>query len=228
MTMTQTIPREATYGWFADAIGGVATAVLAIVGLAGVHSDIMVAIATIVFGAALLIEGGAMMTEYTAVMFPSTGVTAAGEEYLGSNISTVFGAGIVGIALGVLALIGIHPAGLTAISAIVFGCALLFSGNAVWRLHNMRRSAVPRTRSEFLAGEMAHGSMGTQALTGIAAIVLGVLALVLSASGILTLVALLVVGAALLLSGSAASEAFVGFMQPEAGTIRSSPYGAAE
>jgi hypothetical protein len=226
--MTQTIPREATYGWFADAIGGVATAVLAIIGLAGVHSDLLVAIATIVFGVALLIEGGAMMTEYTAVMFPPAATTAASQEYLGGNISAVFGAGIAGIVLGVLALIGIHPADLTAISAIVFGCALLFSGNAVWRLHNMRRPAVTRTPSEILAGEMAYGSMGTQALAGIAAIVLGILALVLPSSLVLTLVALLVVGAALLLTGSAASEVFVSFGQTESGTVRRSPYSAAE
>jgi len=51
-TMTQTMSKEAAYGWFADAIGGTAAAVLAIIGLAGVHSEMMVAIATIIFGAA--------------------------------------------------------------------------------------------------------------------------------------------------------------------------------
>lgn len=66
LTMSQTVTREANYGWFADAIGGAAAAVLAIMGLAGVHSDMMVAIATIIFGAALLIEGGTMLTEYAA------------------------------------------------------------------------------------------------------------------------------------------------------------------
>ena len=52
VTMSQTMSREANYGWFADAIGGTAAAVLAILGLAGVHSEMMVAIATIIYGAA--------------------------------------------------------------------------------------------------------------------------------------------------------------------------------
>lgn len=45
----------ATYGGFVDALGGIATIVLAIIGLSGVKPDILVSIATIVFGAALLI-----------------------------------------------------------------------------------------------------------------------------------------------------------------------------
>jgi hypothetical protein len=48
LTMSQTVSREANYGWFADAIGGTAAAVLAILGLAGVDSEMMVAIATII------------------------------------------------------------------------------------------------------------------------------------------------------------------------------------
>src|SRR5579884_1145722 len=46
----------ATYGGFVDALGGIAAIVLAIIGLAGVHPEVLVSIATIVFGAALLIQ----------------------------------------------------------------------------------------------------------------------------------------------------------------------------
>jgi len=53
-----------SYGGFVDALGGIATIVLAIIGLAGVKAEMLVAIATVVFGAALLIEGGAMLTEF--------------------------------------------------------------------------------------------------------------------------------------------------------------------
>jgi hypothetical protein len=63
--------------WFADAIGGVATAVLAIIGLSGAHAEMMTAIATIVFGAALLIEGGTMLSEYAHIIFPP-GLAASG------------------------------------------------------------------------------------------------------------------------------------------------------
>jgi hypothetical protein len=64
MTLSHMTARETTYGWVADAIGGIATVVLAIIGLSGSHSETILAIATIVFGAALLIEGGTMITEY--------------------------------------------------------------------------------------------------------------------------------------------------------------------
>ncbi|MGH8141293.1 MAG: hypothetical protein ACREU2_02050, partial [Steroidobacteraceae bacterium] len=48
------------YGGVIDAIGGIAAAVIAIVGLTGFHPELMAGIATIVFGAALLIEGGTL------------------------------------------------------------------------------------------------------------------------------------------------------------------------
>ncbi len=76
MSMTsfgETLTREKTaaYGGFADAIGGLATVVLAIIGLAGVHQTLLVPIAIIVFGVALMIQGGAMLSEYAGITFPS-------------------------------------------------------------------------------------------------------------------------------------------------------------
>jgi uncharacterized membrane protein HdeD (DUF308 family) len=62
---------------------------------------------------------------------------------------------------------------------------------------------------------MAYGSTGMQALAGLAAIVLGILALIVSISSVLTLTALLVVGAMLVLTGSAASEAVLSLMRPD-------------
>ncbi len=226
MTMSQTSSREANYGWFADAIGGVATAVLAIVGLAGVHSEMMVAIATIIFGAALLIEGGTMLTEYANMIFPPGTTAVATDEFSHGSLTGVLAAGAAGIVLGILALVGIRPVGLTAIAAIVFGSALLFSCNAVWHLHKLRHSAEPtgewRSGSEILAAEMAYGSNGMQAIAGLAAIVLSILALILTSSGVLTLTALLVVGATLVLTGSAASDALLSLMRPYAQTPRGS------
>jgi uncharacterized membrane protein HdeD (DUF308 family) len=51
-------------GGFVDAIGGVATIVLAILGLAGLAPTMMIGIATIIFGVALLIQGGTMLSEW--------------------------------------------------------------------------------------------------------------------------------------------------------------------
>ena len=103
----------------------------------------MIAIATIIFGAALLIEGGAMLSEYAHMIFPPGATAAVTHEFRGGSLTGVLAAGVAGIVLGILALVGIHPVGLTAIAAIVFGSALLFSCNAISHLHALRHSADP-------------------------------------------------------------------------------------
>jgi hypothetical protein len=233
MTTSQTVTRETSYGWFADALGGIATVVLAIVGLAGIHAETMISIATIVFGVALLIEGGTVLSEYANIIFPP-GTLAMSPRLGGGSLSAVFLAGAAGILLGILALLGIHPATLTAIAAITFGSALLFSSNAVWHLHGLKQLAAParewRSGSDILVGEMAYGSIGMQALAGIAGIVLGILALVLTSSAVLTLSALVVLGATLTSTGTAASDAFLSLMRPHSDTTSTSrsSFGPAE
>jgi hypothetical protein len=82
-TQSSSAPAEAAaYGGLADAIGGIATVVLAILALAGVHREIMLPIAVIVFGAALLIQGATMLSEYAGITFPagSTGASSGSSE----------------------------------------------------------------------------------------------------------------------------------------------------
>ena len=67
MTHTERISTEAAaYGGLIDAIGGVATIVLAIVALAGAHPETIIPITVIVFAAALLIQGGAILSDTQA------------------------------------------------------------------------------------------------------------------------------------------------------------------
>jgi hypothetical protein len=246
MAMTsfgETLTREKTaaYGGFADAIGGLATVVLAIIGLAGVHQTLLVAIAIIVFGVALMIQGGAMLSEYAGIMFPSGATAPAMGQFGGSNLSSVFLAGGAGIIFGILALLGIEAAGLTAIALIVFGAALVLSSNAVWHLYTLKHAAMtsgaaePMAGTEVLASQMASGSAGIQAIAGIAAVVLGILALAGTGvdSVVLILVGLLIVGITIVLSGSAWSGTVMSFMRettPEPGhsPVTSSPRPSAE
>jgi hypothetical protein len=222
MTMTESLRTgEMNYGGFADAIGGIATVVLAIVGLSGVHSDVMLAIATIVFGAALMVEGGTLLSEYAHIIFPPGASGATPTEFSGGGIASLFLVGAAGIVLGVLALLGIHPAVLTAVAAITFGSALIVSSKAVWALHLMKQASMMvrepqdwRMGSEALAGEMASGTAGLQAFAGLAAVVLGILALVGTFPAVLTLVALLALGATIVMTGSALSGAVLSFMRP--------------
>jgi hypothetical protein len=251
MAMTsfgETLTREKTaaYGGFADAIGGLATVVLAIIGLArvhqtlGVHQTLLVAIAIIVFGVALMIQGGAMLSEYAGITFPSGATAPAMGQFGGSNLSSVFLAGGAGIIFGILALLGIEAAGLTAIALIVFGAALVLSSTAVWHLYTLKHAAMtsgaaePMAGTEVLASQMASGSAGIQAIAGIAAVVLGILALAGTGvdSVVLILVGLLIVGITVVLSGSAWSGTVMSFMKetPEPGhsPVTSSPRPSAE
>ncbi len=219
LTMTESIQSEMNYGGFADAIGGIATIVLAIVGLAGVHANMMVAIATIVFGAALLVQGGTVLTEYGHIIYPRETAIVPTEQFSGGGVAALFLVGAAGIVLGVLALIGIAAVELTAIAAIAFGSAFIVSSGAIWRLHVLRRASYVtrdvtdrRVWSELLAGEIASGSAGLQAFAGLAAVVLGILAVINIDAGLLTLVALLVLGTTAMLTGCALSSIVQSFM----------------
>ena len=125
MTFGETISREgAAYGGFVDAIGGVTTIVLAVLGLAGVAPNMMIGITVIVFGAALLIQGGTMLSEYARIIFPPGAAVSAVDQFGGNSLSAVFLVGAGGIVLGVLALLGIHAAALTPAAIIAFGRGL--------------------------------------------------------------------------------------------------------
>lgn len=227
-TESSSAPVEAAaYGGLADAIGGIATIVLAIIALTGEHPEVILSVAVIVFGASLLVQGGTMLSEYAGVIFPAGSATASSEQYGVGSLSTLFLVGVAGIVLGILALLGLQTAILTAAAVIAFGAALLLSSNSVRNLYMLQSSAsrsaaaragseltgTPRAGTELLAGEMASGSAGIQMLAGLAAIVLGILSVVGINQNVLMLAALIVLGATVILTGSALSGLVIGFMR---------------
>ncbi len=161
-------------------------------------SDFLLAIATVVFGAALLIEGTSVVTEYVMAASPGAFGMAAGE------LAAVFLAGLTGIILGVLSLLGIHSEILASAAIITFGLALLLNSSSMLNLYTGKA----RAGSEFIIGG-AVGTAATQALAGIAALVLGILAIAGNQSLALDLVALLVLGAALLVTGNGLNSAAI-------------------
>jgi hypothetical protein len=178
-TESTSVPVEAAaYGGLVDAIGGIATIVLAIVALGGVYPEVILPIAVIVFGATLLIQGGTMLSEFASIIFPTT--SASSGQFGVGGFSTLFLVGVAGILLGILALSSIAGGSLSAISVIAFGTALLLSSNAVGHLSTLQTSTsgAPRAGTEMLAGAIASGSAGVQMLAGLAAVVLGVVAVV--------------------------------------------------
>jgi hypothetical protein len=214
----------ASYGGFVDALGGIATIVLAIIGLAGVKSVDLLSIATVVFGAALLIQGGAMLSEYAGIEVAETGTSTGG-----GGLASLFGVGVAGIVLGVLALLGVHSPILNSVAAIAFGGALVISASAVWTLLTSRsvasRFETRNTMLQRVAAEIAAGSSGVQAMGGLAVIVLGILAVAGIYTEVLALIALLVAGAAIVMTGSTLSGTMIGFMRPTAASaqVRAAP-----
>lgn len=226
ISQSRTPEAAAAFGGAMDAIGGIATAVLAVIGLAGWHPELLAGVATIVFGAALLIQGGTLLSEYSQVFSPAGALQTASEAVGGDGLAALFPVGIAGIVLGILALLGIASYALTSISVIAFGAALMLSAQSVRKLYVMqaelrRLSASGYSVREFLAGEMAAGSAGIQFIAGLSALVLGIIAVVMAATAqgeVLTLVALLVVGVTNIISGSALSGLVLSFMRSDAAT----------
>jgi hypothetical protein len=187
----------------AEIVGGIAAIVLAVLGLANVNPTLMLPIATIAIGVAFLFEGGSIVAEYTDVISKST-ETGAQVMEVGSGMTAEVVAGIAGIVLGILALLGLTSIILVASALIVYGTALALSSGMMSRLNDLKIevSGANATAQKF-AHEAVSATMGTQVLVGLAAGVLGILALIGIAPTVLVLVGLLAIGVSQILSGSA-------------------------
>jgi hypothetical protein len=211
--------QTSAYGGLIDAIGGIAAGVLAILGLTGFDPEGMASIATIVLGAAFLIQTGTILSEYTQILQQSGMGPGPSQLTGGEGIIAMSMVGAGGIVLGVLALLGMASETLTAIAMIAYGSALVLSSGSVRQLHVLRGDAALGARSghELLAAQMVSGSAGIQLMSGLAAVVLGILAVAGHTPRMLTLAALLVLGVTVLLSGSALSSLVLSFMRPGRG-----------
>jgi hypothetical protein len=161
-----------------ESVSALATIALAIVGLAGEFSITMAAIATIVLGAAIWIEGGSYAATHRAAGVTEGRATLTTEWSEG--LAAEFLGGLAGIVLGVLALLGIAPLTLLSIGSLVLGATFLFGG-------------------------MTTICSSSRALMGLCALVLGLLAVVGLSPVILVLAALACLGASALLRGAVTS-----------------------
>lgn len=185
---------------FTEAIGALGAIVLAIVGLAGMLANTLAAIATIVVGAAILLEGGATTSGYRQIVSRMGGQGQRWELNRGLLTAEFLG-GITGIILGVLALLGTQPATLLAAAVIVFGATFLLTGAAVSQLNWLMGLPSSELVRETARPGAAFGSDG-QLLVGLGAVVLGILAVIGHSPLTLILVGLLALGVAELFNGS--------------------------
>lgn len=188
-----------------EAVAAVGAIVLAILGLADVLPRYLAPIGTIVLGGAFLAEGGVNAARCSRV----AGESLTSPDALGGLTSEVL-AGIAGIVLGVLALIGIAPTLLLPIAVIAFGAALVMGGAITSRVSTSYQGAVPGERFGRTA---LLGASGAEVLAGIGACVLGILALIGLSPMTLVLVALLTLGGALFLNGTAVGAKLLGFLR---------------
>ncbi len=195
-----------------ETIGGVLGVVLAVIGLANVAADYMVAIASIVLGAALLFQGGVVAAEYAEIMSRLEG---GPYSEFGGGIGAEALAGATAIVLGILSFFGGSAVTLMAAAAIVLGGGLVLSSGLVLRVNSVKiEVAGGPVEAKHAAQRAVSGASFLQIIVGLAAMILGVLALVSGYPMTLTLVSMLVVGASILLSGGSIFGKMASFFRP--------------
>lgn len=198
-------------GGIAEAVAATGAVVLSIIGLASGMSYVLMSIACILAGAALLFEGGAIAGRYSKML---ARVTEGGTETaeVGGGIAAEALAGAAGVVLGILALIGIHPVALVAVANIVFGAGLLIGSGATSKAGSAP-TFYERGDVEHVTREAVFISAGGEALVGVGAVVLGILSLLHAAPVLLNFIALLGVGGALMLGGTALGAKMLSVMR---------------
>jgi hypothetical protein len=177
-------------------LAAAAAVVLSILALAGLAVVPFASIAVIATGAALLFEAAGVAT-YVA---DANGLEADTEGAIAKeSIGADAIAGIGAIVLGVLSLIGVEPTVLLPAAAIILGAGLLLS--APGPMAEEGECAVPRHR-ELVRASFAAAS-GVHVLVGDSAVILGIVGVLGKAPVVMTVIAMLSIGAAQLLTGAA-------------------------
>jgi len=197
------VVQTTTVGSSVESLAGIGAVTLAILGLAGVLPFVFAAVATIVVGGALMLEGLALAAAYAAEARETQALDARDEGIVGGGLSVQTLGGAAGIALGILGLVNIAPWTLLSVAQLVFGGVLLLSGPMRAEMVNQHAFTADAVRSSATA-QAVKASSGAMSMAGLAALALGILAILkVGPVATLVLVALLVTGGANLLGGSA-------------------------
>jgi hypothetical protein len=189
--------------------GGIAVAILAILALIGLIPAVLVAIGGIVFGAAILLEGLSITSQYNQLAH-QIAIDRSERVEVGGSGGVELLVGLAAIALGILSLLGVAAPVLIPALIIAGGVGLILSAGSLQRLNDLNLSLFVDSdlgrsigRNSMMGGEVA------QVLGGLGAVVLGILSLVIIAPtaaegfGTLPQVGLLVLGVASAISGAA-------------------------
>lgn len=164
-------------GTIAEAAGSIAVIVLSIIGLAQTTaSPTIVGVTVLVLGAALLAEGGALAAEFARLVGITGDVSDTDSGMSGMSLQVAGGG--TALVLGILALLGVSTNTLSAAALILAGGVLLLTAGTIPQLRQLRARTAETSDIVFLIGRSSMAGMaGAQFLCGVAAIVLGILAL---------------------------------------------------
>jgi hypothetical protein len=193
-------------GLLSEGAAGIAAIVLAVIALAGISATALASIVTIVIGVGLMVQAFNSAAERSKAI-PASLASSAQSAELGGEVMVDLIAGLTGVVLGVLALVGINSAHLIPAALIIFGGALLLSGaiEMMPRTVPIANTSGGQVQIASYQGSAATG--GLEIMVGIAAIVLGILSLIFMASWVLVLVGFIAIGAAMLMVSATFSGA---------------------
>jgi hypothetical protein len=197
-------------GLASEGASGIAAIVLAIIALADVSTAILAAIATIVIAVGFMAQAFNSAAEGSKMTM--AGALAPRTELANAAMVDCL-AGVTGIALGILALVGIHSAYLVPAALVVFGGALLLGG-IIGMAPTTPLVAAVEGQTPVISYQRSVAAGGLQAMVGIAAVVLGILSLILMSSWVLVLVGFIAVGAALLMVSATFAAAIMQLFGP--------------
>jgi hypothetical protein len=210
-------------GGLAESVAAVGVVVLSILALAGVLPITFLAISCIAAGAALVFEGAAVTSRVSTLLAARLPMSTA--ELEGGFAAEVL-AGVAGIVLGILALVGVGPLVLPIVAAIIFGAGMLLGSGMRSRLNMLRTESrgVTYEGAPFAAPTVSPASAttlesvvfvsaGGEMLVGLGVLALGILALLGVDSLVLALIAYLALGGSLLLSGTAVGARLLGALR---------------
>lgn len=196
-----------------EAVAAAGALVLAIIGLAGLYPVQLVSIAVIAVSAALALEGVGVTARFRTILAETSGGKLDAWD-LGGGLTTEILGGFAGLALGILSLLGVAPYTLIGAATIVLGGAVMLGSVTDVKLNAITVQGAELSETARAVARRAVSAAATaQVLVGGGAIVLGILALLNNYAVVLSLVAMLALGGALLLSGSAVGARFLALVR---------------
>jgi hypothetical protein len=197
--------RTITRGTALEGIVGLGAAVLAILGLAGGYVETLLPVSTIVLGIAMIIEGRVIIGRFSHIMRELGELQGYRSTAGGMSIEVL--AGIAGVTLGILSLLGLNPVMLCSAAVIVFGTAVLFSISTIAMINSIIASGHSRNPLvQGVAASMSAMSSDVRVLVGMGTLTLGILSAVGVHQQALALIGILAVGGALFLETFAFGE----------------------